>query len=53
MLGGESVDVDAGSYLNTMTDFKNADDIMTYLIHLGYLSYDKDEKKNAGFQMEK
>lgn len=45
MLGGESVDVDAWSYLNTMTDFKKSDDIMTYLIHLGYLSYDKDEKK--------
>lgn len=44
MLGGESVDVDAWSYLNTMTDFNKLDDVFTYLIHLGYLSYDKNEK---------
>ena len=44
MLAGESVDVDVGMYLNTMTDFKSKDDLFTYLIHLGYLAYDKIEK---------
>ena len=44
MLGGESVDVDVWTYLNTMTDFTKSDDVFTYLIHLGYLVYDKNEK---------
>ena len=40
MLSGESVDVDADMFLNTMVDFKNRDDVFTFLIHLGYLAYD-------------
>ena len=41
MIGGEKVDVCVTGYLNTMTDFKNKDDVFTYLIHLGYLAYDQ------------
>ena len=44
MLGGESVDVNITMYMNTMTDFVSKDDVFTYLIHLGYLSYDKNTK---------
>ena len=44
MLGGESVDVNVTRYLNTMTDFTSRHDVFTYLIHLGYLVYDKNEK---------
>ncbi len=44
MLSGEEVDVDAGMYLNTMTDFGSKDEIFTYLIHLGYLAYDLDNE---------
>ena len=44
MLSGESVDVDVGMYLNTMTDFKNKDDVFTYLMHVGYLSYNREDK---------
>lgn len=44
MLSGESVSVDVGTFLNTMTDFSSKDDAFTYLIHLGYLSYDKNEE---------
>ena len=40
MVAGESVKVDVGMYLNTMTDFVSKDDVFTYLIHLGYLAYD-------------
>ena len=43
MLAGESVDVDTGMYMNTMTEFHSKDDVFTYLIHLGYLSYDEEE----------
>ena len=44
MLAGESVGVDEGLYLNTMTDFKGKNEVFTYLIHLGYLAYDRKEK---------
>ena len=43
MLAGESVDVDEVMYMNTLTDFRVRDDVFTYLMHLGYLSYDMDE----------
>ncbi|MBR1714203.1 MAG: AAA family ATPase [Treponema sp.] len=44
MLSGESVDVNVLMFMNTMTDFHSKDDVFTYLIHLGYLSYDRVEK---------
>ena len=44
MLAGESVDVNVTMFMNTMTDFCSKDDVFTYLLHLGYLSYDKTEK---------
>ena len=44
MIAGENVKVDTGMYLNTMTDFVVKDDVFTYLIHLGYLAYNKDDK---------
>ena len=44
MLSGNSVDVNIYKYLNTMTDFHSKYDIFTYLIHLGYLTYDEDKK---------
>lgn len=60
MLSGNSVDVNVTMFLNTVTDFNVKDDVLTYLIHLGYLVYDfesrtcripnmeiRDEWKNA------
>jgi len=44
MIAGESVDVDAWTFLNTMDSFISADDVFTYLIHIGYLAYDREEK---------
>ena len=44
MLAGEEVDVNVLMYMNTMTDFCSKDDVFTYLIHLGYLSYNREEK---------
>lgn len=40
MMGGGWVEVDTGSFLNTLSDIRNRDDVLTYLIHLGYLAYD-------------
>lgn len=45
MISGGRADVDVTSYKNTMTDFRCADDVFTYLIHLGYLSYDPAEEQ--------
>ena len=41
MLSGASVEVDISSFQNDIVNFKNKDDIITYLIHLGYLGYDQ------------
>ena len=44
MLAGEEVDVGVGRFMNTMTSFTSKNDVFTYLIHLGYLAYNLDEK---------
>ena len=44
MLAGESVDVNVTRFLNTMNSFVTRSDLFTYLIHLGYLAYDRTEK---------
>ena len=44
MLSGESVDVNITSYLNTMDSFASRNDVFTYLMHLGYLAYDRENK---------
>lgn len=43
MISGQSVDVKVTTYMNTMTDFSSSDDLLTYLIHIGYLAYDLDD----------
>ena len=42
MLSAESIDVNVTRFMNTMDSFKTRSDVFTYLIHLGYLAYDKD-----------
>lgn len=44
MIAGESVEVSVGRYMNTMTDFHNRDDAFTYLIHAGYLAYNREDR---------
>lgn len=41
MLSGDRVSVDVTSFQNDTTSFANKDDVITYLIHLGYLGYDQ------------
>lgn len=38
------VKVDISGYQNDMTTFHSKDDILTMLVHLGYLSYDREKK---------
>ena len=47
MLSGDSVSVDVGTFQNDTVNFLNRDDVITYLIHLGYLAY--DQKKSCAF----
>ncbi|MDE7211441.1 MAG: ATP-binding protein, partial [Lachnospiraceae bacterium] len=45
MLGGGHVPVNTRSFQNDMQNFKTKDDVLTLLIHLGYLAYDAREKQ--------
>lgn len=45
MLGGEPVKVNTLSFQNDMRNFRTKDDVMTLLIHLGYLGYDAETKE--------
>lgn len=40
LVGGGKVKVDITTFMNTLTDFSNKNDVLTCLIHLGYLTYD-------------
>lgn len=42
MLGGECVKVNTRSFQNDMRSFRVKDDVLTLLIHLGYLGYDSE-----------
>ncbi|MCD8301201.1 MAG: AAA family ATPase [Clostridiales bacterium] len=44
MLGGNSVEVNPRYFQNDMTTFKGRDDILTLLVHLGYLTYNSTEQ---------
>ena len=44
MIAGESTEVNVTAYLNTMNSFKTLDDAFTYLIHVGYLSYNIEDE---------
>lgn len=43
MLGGERVKVNTLSFQNDMRNFKTKDDVLTLLIHLGYLGYEPEK----------
>ena len=44
MLAGERVQVNIGTFSNDMTSFQGKDDVLTLLIHLGYLNYHWPDK---------
>lgn len=45
MLGGGRVRVNTRSFQNDMCTFHTKDDVLTLLIHLGYLAYDSEKKE--------
>jgi len=45
MIGGGRAAVNTNSFQNDMCTFKTKDDVLTLLIHLGYLAYDGQKKE--------
>ena len=45
LIGGTEVTVDINGFSNDLVTFRNRDDILTLLIHLGYLAYHEDTGK--------
>lgn len=44
LLGGVEVPVDTNGFANDLVTFRDRDDVLTLLIHLGYLVYDRETK---------
>ncbi len=44
MLAGERIRINIGAFSNDMTTFQGKDDVLTLLVHLGYLSYHWTDK---------
>lgn len=44
LIAGEQIEIDTTTFVNDMVTFKTADDVLTLLIHLGYLSYNSATK---------
>lgn len=45
MLGGLRCKMNTRTFQNDMSNIKNRDDVLTLLIHLGYLAYDSQQKE--------
>ena len=45
MLAGLEYPIDTGTFQNDMTSINNKDDVLTLLVHFGYLAYDIKTKK--------
>ncbi len=45
MLGGETEKINTSSFQNDMRNLRTKDDVLTLLIHLGYLGYDAETKE--------
>lgn len=42
LMGGIAVPVETNGFANDLVTFRDRDDVLTLLIHLGYLSYDRE-----------
>ena len=45
LLAGDRRQINVGTFNNDMTTFATADDVLTLLVHLGYLGYDRETKE--------
>ena len=49
MLAGEGVRINTGTFSNDMTTFATKDDVLTLLVHLGYLTYNSETEKAVSY----
>lgn len=45
MLGGERCRINTRKFQNDMTSFRSRDDVLTLLVHLGYLAFDLEKSE--------
>ena len=45
MMAGGAVQINTNTFVNDMVTFHGRDDVLTLLVHLGYLSYDADREE--------
>ena len=45
LIGGIEVEVDTNGFSNDLVTFRDNDDVLTLLIHLGYLAYNADTRR--------
>lgn len=45
LLGGIDIDIDTNGFANDLTGLQNRDDVLTLLVHLGYLTYNEEDHK--------
>ena len=45
MIAGEQVEINPEKFQNDMTTFRSVDDVLTLLVHLGYLTFDSETRK--------
>ena len=44
MISGDEVNVRTATFQNDMITFRNKDDVLTLLVHLGYLAYNQERQ---------
>ena len=44
MLSGDEVKVNTATFKNDTVNIQNRDEVLTYVIHLGYLGYDQNRR---------
>ena len=44
MLSGAEVKVNTETFINDTVNIQNRDEVLTYMIHLGYLGYDQNRR---------
>ena len=45
LIAGETYEIDTTTFSNNMVTFATKDDVLTLLVHLGYLTYDSETKR--------
>lgn len=44
LIGGIEIPVDTNGFSNDLVTFRDKDDVLTLLVHLGYLAYDEENE---------